>query len=417
MPIQVIEQASFNGLLPPDVFPLAGLSGGSGLALPPGVLLQANAGLAAGSGLITPASVQAASAARFYSDPGVGNFYLGMSSPSRSSLATHISKMGGAPLGVLRHSSPSGAPDWTVIDTIRAGGRIPWTSFKATGGRTMASIVSGADDAWIDGIAAGFAARAPWPIWWTFWHEPENDTAVSGSNAPNYRAAQRRIAQRIKAAGVTNSVFAANCYQFPYSFGSASGRDWRIWYADWKGTTTSGGKFAPNPVDYWVAGDPNSVVELFAIDFYHQFEIQNNPSQPMSKWLDYTGSGMWTDRLQPYTQFLGHPYAIGEWSTSAAQDGLVFDPNGDGSFTLTEYNAQVNAGTINFYPETTTSWINDYFGNHSNDVVAFCYWDDSSTKTTSQVATNPLGVCDPDETRWQAIGAWGRSAFAKTWTG
>lgn len=352
---------------------------------------------------------------RFFSDPGRGAFYTGLSSPSRTPLATHETKIG-APVALLRTFSTSGAPNYTAIDSIIAGGRIPWTSWKTPAGISIADIATGAADAWIDGIASGLAARAPWPVWWTFWHEPENDAQVSGVNAPNYRLAQRRMRQRIKAAGVTNDVFCCTLFQFPYSFGTTSGRDWRIWYPDWKGTTTTGGKFAPNPVDYYLNGDPDSVVDVFGMDFYHQWEIQDSPIDPMTKWLDYNGPGMWTARLQPYTQFLGKPYAIGEWSTAAAQDGIVFDPNADGTFTLTEYNAQVSAGTITFYPDQTDSWIDGFFSLKDDAVVAYCYWDDSSTKGTTQVATNPLGICDPTETRFKRIGLHAASSSAKKWT-
>jgi hypothetical protein len=158
-------------------------------------------------GAIAASRRPASTAARFFSDPGPGNFYLGLSSPSRTPLATHETKYG-APVAMLRTFSTSGAPNYAAIDSIIAGGRIPWTSWKNPSGISIADIATGAADAWIDGIAAGLAARAPWPVWWTFFHEPENDAPVSGVNAPTYRDAQRRMAQRIKAAGVTNSVFA-----------------------------------------------------------------------------------------------------------------------------------------------------------------------------------------------------------------
>ncbi len=379
-----------------------------------------NAAVAQPGRVQTAAAVPAAVAsvpdtARFYGDPGVGNFYLGMSTPSRSTVATHEAEMS-APLAVLRHSSPSGVPNYTTIDSIIAGGRIPWTSWKATGTQTVARIAAGLEDTWIDAIGAQFAARAPAMIIWTFWHEPENDAAVSGANAPDYRAAQRRMAQRIKALA-PNAVFAATLFQFPWSFGTSSGRDWRIWYPDWKGTTAAGStKFAPDPSDFYVDGDPNSVVELFGIDWYHEFEIQDNPADAITKWTNYTAPSMWTQRLQPMTEFLGKPYAVGEWSTSAAQDGLSFS---GATMTLTQYASQVTAGTITFYPTLTNTWIDDYFAqkDYGAGFVVFCYWDDSSTKSTTQVATNPLGVCDPAKTRWARIGLHGQSSSAKTWTG
>jgi hypothetical protein len=363
------------------------------------------------------ASRRTSTTARFFSDPGAGNFYLGLSSPSRSPIATHETEMG-APIAMLRCFGTGNTPPWTAADTTIAGGRIPWISWKE-GAFTNSDIAAGLHDDWIDGIAAQMAARAPWPIWWTYHHEPENDAVTQGAvNTAAYRAAQRRMAQRIKAAGVTNSVFAAVLFMCPFTFTPASGRDWRTWYPDWRNATGLGTGQNPDPNDFYLQGDPNSVVDVFGIDFYHNFNIQDGPTlDPMTKWNNIVGSTTWSTHLQPKTSFLNKPYGIGEWATSAAQDGLVFDPNGDGSFTLVEYNAQVAAGTVNYYPAQTDQWIDANFANKDNGFVAYCYWDDSATKTTAEVSWNALGICDPAKERWKRIGIWGSSSSAKVWTG
>lgn len=349
---------------------------------------------------------------RFPADPGAGNYYMGVRAV-RSTVATHEAKLG-APMAMIRSYSTTDTPPWSDADNIRSAGRIPWISWLE-GSRTMASIASGAQDAWIDGIAAGFAARAPWPIFWTFHHEPENDASSSGANAAAYRGAQRRIKLRMRAAGVTNDVFCACCFMTPFTWNhTTSSRDWRTWYPDWKAVTGVGNWDSPDPNDFYVDGDPDSVVDCIGLDAYHGWDMAGNPPAKMTKWTDVTGTSV-VARVAARSDFLGKPWAIGEWATAAAQDGLIFDPDRNGTFTLTEYNAQVSAGTVNFYPDLTTSWIDDYMEAYRQRCVAFC-WFDSSLVPNTVVANNPFSVCDPAETRWAALAPWAQSSHAKLWT-
>ena len=73
----------------------------------------------------------ASTTARFYADPGVGNFYLAVS-PNVSSIATHESKMG-APLAMIRLYGTGNTPPWAAADNVIAGGRIPWISWLEGG--------------------------------------------------------------------------------------------------------------------------------------------------------------------------------------------------------------------------------------------------------------------------------------------
>lgn len=352
-------------------------------------------------------------ALRFAGDPGEGNYYVGMA-PTVSTIATHEEKMA-APLGMIRTFSTSDTPPWASADGIIAGGRIPWISWLE-GTRSMTDIAAGVYDAWIDGIAAQFAARAPWPVWWTFHHEPENDAGTGGSPfnstlLAGYRGAQRRIKQRFRAAGVTNDTFVACNYQTPFTFNeSASGRDWRQFYPDWRNTTGAGTPANPDHNDFWIVGDPNSVVDCIGIDFYHGWELADG----LAKWTVGTATAQsgWS-RYGSRTSFLGHPYAVGEWSTMAAQDNVDIDPNHNGIFTIAEYTSQV--GTINYRPDLTNTYIDDYFGNRLNGTVAFCWWD-SSLAGAGNVAVNPLSIADPAETRWQRLGVWASASTARLWT-
>lgn len=348
---------------------------------------------------------------RFAGDPGVGNYYLGMS-PNTSSIATHESKMGG-PLGMIRTFATGDTPPWSDVDSIINGQRIPWMSWR-NGSKTVTDIANGVYDAWIDGIAAQIAARAPWPIWWTFMHEPENDSTTGGTpfNATllaSYRLAQRRIKTRFRAAGLTNDTFACVCFMTPFTFNEAqSGRDWRQFYPDWRNATGLGTAANPDPNDFYLDGDPNSVVDVIGIDFYHGWDL----SDGLTKWNNTTAQGVWS-RYGSRTSFLGKAYGVGEWATMAAQDNVNIDPNHDGHFLITEYTPQI--GTINYRPDLTNQWIDDYFGNRLNGTVAFCYWD-SQTIPIGEVAANPLSIADPNETRWARLGVWANGVNARLWT-
>jgi hypothetical protein len=353
-----------------------------------------------------------ATATRFYGDPGVGNFWLGVA-PQVSSIATHETKMG-APLALIRTYSTSNTPPWTSVDSIIAGGRIPWMSWLE-GGFTNADIANGVQDAWIRGIAAEFKARAPWPLPWTFHHEPENDTNSSGANAAAYRGAQRQIKTIFRSEGVTNDIFICCNFMTPFTFNpTASGRDWRTWYPDWRNITGLGSSTAPDPNDFWKHGDPNSVVDAIGLDFYHGWDLAGLPGDTFAKWNTVTATNVWSTRLQPKIEFLNQPLAIGEWSTAAAQDGFTKDPNGDGTWTLTEYAADTG---ITYLPSQTDAWIDDYFTTLvAHGCFAFAWWDQRLTGA-NEVANNPLSVADPNETRWKRLGVWGNKPQAKLWTG
>jgi hypothetical protein len=354
------------------------------------------------------ASRRVSSAARFYGDPGVGNFYMGMA-PNVSTLATHETKMG-APIALIRLYSTSNTPPWAAADDVIAGGRIPWISWLEAG-KTNADIANGLEDAWIHTIAGEFKARAPQMIPWTFHHEPENDTNSSGTNAAAYRGAQRRIKTVFRADNVTNDVFISNCFMTPFTFNNAaSGRDWRTWYPDWRNVTGLGSGDAPDPNDFWKHGDASSVVDTIGLDFYHGWDLAGLPGDNFTKWNTVTAANVWTTRLQPKIEFLNQPLAIGEWATAAAQTGFTKDPNSDGTWTLTEYAA--DAGIV-YKPADTDQWIDDYFTTlTAHGCWAFAWWDQRLT-AANEVANNPLSIADPAETRWKRLGVWGNKPQAK----
>jgi hypothetical protein len=156
------------------------------------------------------------------------------------------------------------------------------------------------------------------------------------------------------------------------------------------------------------------VVDAIGLDFYHGWDLAGLPGDTFAKWNTVTATNVWSTRLQPKIEFLNQPLAIGEWSTAAAQDGFTKDPNGDGTWTLTEYAADTG---ITYLPSQTDAWIDDYFTTLvAHGCFAFAWWDQRLTGA-NEVANNPLSVADPNETRWKRLGVWGNKPQAKLWTG
>jgi len=181
----------------------------------------------------------AQAAANFPGDPGAGNFYIGWSlGPGANVNVPGAMTNPGWPAGKVSSihdysSATNGRVSTSKLDQAISRDMIPSQSFKFAG-YTPAQIVAGEADADIDISASDCLARAPWPIWLCYYHEPE-DNLSTNQQATEYRAAYRRIVSRFRAAGVTN-VGWMPIYMSPWTFRNASGRDWRWWHADWNGS-------------------------------------------------------------------------------------------------------------------------------------------------------------------------------------
>lgn len=305
-------------------------------------------------------------AIRFPGDPGAGKMYLGIATASQSATAyDSLESSLGKKFGMTRlyYADSIG---WSNVDAHLAKGRLPAVSFK-NGSRSMANIASGAEDAWIDGIGAEIARRAPKPLFMTFYHEPE-DNFPSSSAAATFRAASRRIVSRWRAAGVKNFTYVSDYYMTNWSFNALSGRDWRWWYPDWKGTTTAGSsKDAPNAADFYSGAD--SVVDVIGFDVYN--------------WWAPDGSGAWTtfkyqaDFGTSRTKILGKPYCVGEMGTMAYASGGTYDA------------------------AKTKGWLTEAYGYMlENGFVCAMYWNNDHT----QDAWDPrLERNDPQKLRIGAL--------------
>jgi hypothetical protein len=109
-----------------------------------------------------------------------------------------------------------------------------WTNVLNTGGRTISisfkyppkEIVAGKHDAYL----TNWFKTAPrdQDIYWTYYHEPEDNIAAGEYTASDYRAAWTRLRKMADTAG--NSRLRATLILMSWSAFTASGRNWRDYY-------------------------------------------------------------------------------------------------------------------------------------------------------------------------------------------
>lgn len=295
--------------------------------------------------------VPPSSSPRFVGDPGLGNYYVG----GRADTLTWTNNetafdnwetamqpyAGGKQACSIERiydgtASVSGGLNSGVRSSITAAyaaNRLPHVSFKLPSGVTNADAgnATGSFETWMDNLAAYFTSLAPKPIWWTFFHEPENDlsiwgdsTGADGTLQQYYRQACRNIKNALDTRGVTNSWFWTTGYMCPFSFGKASSgsadgagaRDWRHYYPDWKGTTQSGSsKNNPNPADFYIYGvDSQAVVQGIGLDIYNWWSEGAAKSSYVSFWDLFR-------HAYSRTSFLGRPYNTMEHGTLVYHTG------------------------------------------------------------------------------------------------
>lgn len=235
---------------------------------------------------LTPPVVQA-----FVGDPGVGRYYIGWAEPQN--LATGAS-WSGRPMSVYHGYSV--APDERVqaakLDLAINNNCIASQSFKLRDW-SLDQIVAGAADAAIDNSADICKARAPWPIWLCFYHEPE-ENFPDATQAAAFRAASRRIVTRFRAKNVTN-VSWMPIYMVPWTFrkssqgrpGGGSNRDWRMWHPDWNGGNGAAG---------W---HTDRMMDLLGIDVYSPMPPPATSFQDFSDMVDDTIARMTADGFGP----------------------------------------------------------------------------------------------------------------------
>ena len=148
------------------------------------------------------------------------------------------------------------------IDFVRAflgAPRADWSGYLSVGPRPMnvsfkalpKEILSGRYDAT---LRTWFrTAPTDRPVWWTYYHEPENDIQRGAFNAADYRAAWKHVVAIADANAPKN--LKATLVLMDWSANPKSGRDWRDYYAGttyidafgWDSYNSHGG----NPTRYW----------------------------------------------------------------------------------------------------------------------------------------------------------------------
>lgn len=224
--------------------------------------------------------------ARFPGDPGNGVFYVGWDQgPKPEGALSNGISLSPAPLSVYHAYSTAthARVQDTHIDTAITNNMIASQSFKLDF-YTPSQITAGSADADIAASITICRDRTPWPIWLCYVHEPE-DNFTSSTSASQYRAAFRYIVQKFRDAGVTNVAW-QTILQDPWTFltttnntggdgdllddnssSGGSGRDWRWWHPDWKGTNNR------NSTDWYTGAD--RMIDMIGLDLY-------NPMPPAS---------------------------------------------------------------------------------------------------------------------------------------
>lgn len=284
-------------------------------------------------------------APRFPGDPGPGKIVMGAAMANQTASTFDATNAAiGRKFSASRLYYGSNI-NWGNVDSHIAAGRMPAVSFKNES-RTLANIAAGREDAWIDAIGAQIKARAPVPFWMTFFHEPE-DNYPTAPEATEFRAASRRIVQRWRQLGVTNFTYVADYFMTDWSFVAASGRDWRWWYPDWKGTTAAGSsKDAPNPADFYSGS--SSVVDVIGLDVYNFWEI----GMAESRWRSFQSHA---DQALSRMRGLQKPYAVGEWGSMAYQVNGVVDAARTRAWFIDAYDYMVSRNFVG-----AMYWNNDF---------------------------------------------------------
>jgi hypothetical protein len=288
------------------------------------------------------------------------------------------------------------------MDEARSRNMISSQSFKFGGVGRFVAINAGTYDADIDAWAARCIARAPWPIWLCYFHEPEDDMTVKNADGSTnvtatrererqYRLATRRMVLRFRARGVKNVAWMP-IYMNPYTFQSGSGRDWRNYNADWTGT----GWHDDLTMDM-MGMDTYDPLPWAVKDSAGRFLPPPEGPWPTARRNHYTFPGLWSNAFAKMEQ-AGYPvwdYVIPEFGMS---NGVDPDPD--------------------WGPWGATA--RDFAKAHR--IKAFCYWDNSGdigrysfdTRLTS-VSGSPYTNAHPDANGTKKIGWNNIVNGAKVW--
>lgn len=277
--------------------------------------------------------------ARFAGDPGSGRIVLG-SSVRNGDQSRFVDLVGSAKLnraiGCVRVYDKDGvnrpnAVDWARIDWHRSQGRIVFTTIAPNlhttyfnGWDDVAGIGDSTFNNWADEMAEKILARAPWPIWIVWQHEPSRHINA-GAATTTFRAAKRRVHQALRARGCHNYAH-GDCAHTSWVFRTnAAGNhveDYRLWMTDYKGTNV-GSAEAPSLDDFYSGVDANGRTSLANgrnVDFWAQ-DLYINWGHTGTVWQSFQAqhddSYRRTGVIYPATGARAVPHVMAEFGHAA----------------------------------------------------------------------------------------------------
>lgn len=126
-------------------------------------------------------------------------------------------------MDVVRLFNPGLPPAWTGSKQAQLGARPVVVSFKMA----PSQVLSGQHDAYMTSWFAGIPTDRD--VYWSYWHEPEDEVADGTFTAADYKAAWQRLKQLEDS--VANPRLFATLALMRWSLRPESGRDWETYYA------------------------------------------------------------------------------------------------------------------------------------------------------------------------------------------
>jgi hypothetical protein len=123
-------------------------------------------------------------------------------------------------LATLRYYAPGLPPAWSQITSL--GMRDLVVSFKSS----PATVLSGANDTYLTNWFA--SAPRDRQIWWTYFHEPENDVESGSFTPAQFKEAFKHVSELAHAAG--RDDLRATMILMGYTANKNSGRNWQDYY-------------------------------------------------------------------------------------------------------------------------------------------------------------------------------------------
>lgn len=277
----------------------------------------------------------------------------------------------------VRHgysSDTNARPASSIMDEAINAGLISSQSFKlGTAGNENAgadTILAGGRDADLDIAISRCLARAPWPIWLTFYHEPGGNWNTTALRT-KFRACFRYIVQYFRDNGDPSNVMFQPILEAPYDFrpsnyspGGGRGIDWRELHPDWNGGNT-------HTIADWYTGS-DRMCDAFGLDIY-------NPLVGGTSFQDY--SNIWTSLL---TEFDADDFPYQDYAFNVMEMGWsdVITPDPD----WLAYRTETLAMQAQF------------------NITNFTYWDINNNTPPRYCLTTPASDVNGDKLAgWQDI--------------